>query len=239
MIEKTNLTIPDLSEDNKPREKLLKNGKKSLSDAELIAIIIGSGQQGQNAIQLAQQMLKDYEHSLSRLSRAEATELIRNYKGIEKAKAAKIIAALELGYRLGSNIDNDKSIYAKNSMDLYKYVSGKIIDQPYEEFWAIYLNVRNKIISSQQISSGGITDTPVDLRHLFKYALEHNAVRIAVAHNHPTGDTKPSSMDNKLTYKLHEAGKLMNIELIDHIIVGIDGSGQQTYYSYHDNGNIL
>ncbi len=239
MSEKTNLTIHELSEDNKPRERLLRNGKKTLTDAELIAIIIGSGQQGQNAIALAQTMLRDYEFSLARLSRAEATELIKKYKGIEKAKATKIIAALELGYRLNSNINKDRSVFINNSTDLFNYISKDIINLPYEEFWAIYLNAKNKVITSQQIGSGGITETPVDLRRLFKYAIEHNAVRVAVAHNHPTGDTKPSSIDNKLTQRLQEAGMLMNIQLLEHIIVGIDGNGRQNYYSYHDNGNLL
>ena len=239
MTEKTSITVPEMPDDSKPRERLLRNGKKSLSDAELLAIIIGSGQQGQNVITLAQTMLKDYEYSLARLSRAEATELIKRYKGIEKAKAAKIIAALELGCRLNSNLDNDKSMYIKDSSDLFRYISGKMSKQNYEEFWAIYLNIKNKIIASQQISSGGITDTPVDIRRLFKYAIDNNAVRVAVAHNHPTGDTKPSMTDNRLTQRLYEAGKLMNIELIEHIIIGADAYGRDSYYSYHDHGHIL
>ena len=230
-----NLTLKDWALEDRPREKLIAKGKKELSDAELIAILIGSGSVGQSAVDLSKEILKSNDNSLSLLSRQGISELTRDFKGMGEAKAVTIIAALELGYRMLSEDINRQDHYIKDSYSLFKYISPSLVDLPVEEFWAIYLNTRNKVLFKQRISIGGITDTPVDLRRIFATALEKNAVAIAVAHNHPTGHLNPSREDKTLTCRILEAGKILNIRLVDHIIVGIDDKNRADYYSFRDN----
>jgi len=230
-----NLTLKDWALEDRPREKLIAKGKKELSDAELIAILIGSGSVGQSAVDLSKEILKSNDNSLSLLSRQGISELTRDFKGMGEAKAVTIIAALELGYRMLSEDINRQDHYIKDSYSLFKYISPSLVDLPVEEFWAIYLNTRNKVLFKQRISIGGITDTPVDLRRIFATALEKNAVAIAVAHNHPTGHLTPSREDKTLTCRILEAGKILNIRLVDHIIVGIDDKNRADYYSFRDN----
>lgn len=235
---KQNLTLKDWALEDRPREKLIAKGKKELSNAELIAILIGSGSMGQSAVELAKEILNSNDNNLSLLSRQGVKELTRDFKGMGEAKAVTIIAALELGYRMLTENLNARELYVKDSLSLFNYISPSLIDLPVEEFWAIYLNAKNKILFKQRISIGGITDTPVDIRRIFATALEKNAVSIAVAHNHPTGQLNPSSQDKNLTCRILEAGKVLSITLIDHIIVGIGDDCRPNYYSFHDNGLV-
>lgn len=238
MERKNTLTLKDWDDSDKPREKMIANGKKSLSEAELIGILIGSGNPGQSAVDLARDILNASGNSLSQLSRLEISELTKAHKGIGEAKAISILAALELGYRMLNETKNTKDFIIKNSENLFQYISPKLIDLPNEEFWAIYLNNRGKVIYSQRIASGGLTETAVDIRLIFKTAFEKNAVAIAVAHNHPSGSLAPSDKDKQLTTSILESGKILHIPLIEHIIVAITESGHPEYYSFYDN-NII
>lgn len=235
---KPSITVKDWALEDRPREKLIAKGKKELSNAELIAILIGSGSVGQSAVDLAKEILKSNGNDLSLLSRQGIKELTRDFKGMGEAKAVSIIAALELGYRMLSENINKKEHYINDSKALFNYICPSLIDLPVEEFWAIYLNIRKKVLFKQRISIGGYTDTPVDIRRIYATALEKNAVYVAVAHNHPTGHLKPSIEDKNLTCRILEAGKTLNIQLIEHLIVGIDENNRPDYYSFHDNGLV-
>lgn len=235
---KSSITVKDWAKEDRPREKLISKGKKELSNAELIAILIGSGSVGQSAVDLAKELLKSNDNDLSQLSRQGIKDLTHGFKGMGEAKAVSIIAALELGYRMLSENTNKKEAIINDSQDLFNYICPSLIDLPVEEFWAIYLNIRKKVLFKQRISIGGISDTPVDIRRIFATALEKNAVYVAVAHNHPTGHLRPSTEDKNLTCRILDAGKILNIQLIEHIIVGIDANNHPDYYSFHDNGLI-
>ena len=235
---KGTITLKDWALEDRPREKLIAKGKKELSNAELIAILIGSGSIGQSAVDLAKEILKSSDNDLTLLSRLGIKELTRDFKGMGEAKAVSIIAALELGYRMLSDTSKKKEYYLNNSTDLFNYICPSLVDLPIEEFWAIYLNNRRKVLFKQRISIGGLTDTNVDIRRIYATALEKNAVYVAVAHNHPTGHLNPSKEDKHLTCRILDAGKILNINLIEHIIVGIDDNNNPDYYSFHDNGLV-
>ena len=237
MQKKKNLTIKEMDGSDRPRERMLEMGKKQMSNSELLAILIGSGTVGTSAVDLSKEILLSVGGNLGELSKMTPQDLMR-FKGIGEAKGVTLSAALELGRRLvqEQSLRNDAVI--RDSGDLYRYIQSKIIDLPHEEFWAVFFNNRNKIMGCRRISSGGITDTAVDIRILFKSALESNAVSIAVAHNHPSGNLKPSQQDNMLTKKIDDAGKTLNIRLLDHVIVGVGPDGAPDYYSYRDNGRL-
>ena len=234
--QKESITLKDWAIEDRPREKLIAKGKKELSNAELIAILIGSGSVGQSAVELAKEILYSYDNDLSLLSRQTIGDLTKGFKGMGEAKAVSVIAALELGYRMLNETNSKKEVYISDSMELFRYISPSLIDLPCEEFWAIYMNHRNKVLFKQRISIGGITETPVDLRKIFSIALEKNAVRIALAHNHPSGHLTPSKPDKSLTHNIMQAGKILNIDVMDHIIVGVDDNNRPDYYSFLDNG---
>lgn len=237
-LERTGLTLKDWSDEDKPREKLIVKGKKELSNAELLAILLGSGSVGQSAVELAKEILRNHDNYLSLLSRRSVSDLVRDYKGVGEAKAVTIVAALELGYRLLSEESRRKEYYVTDSREIFEYIAPSLIDLQHEEFWAIYLNVKRKVLFKQRISSGGITSTPVDVRLIYATALEKSAVTIAVVHNHPTGIIMPSKDDKELTQKLLDAGKLLSIPLMDHLIVGINDKHKPAYFSFHDQGLI-
>ena len=230
-------TLKDCSEEDKPREKMLAKGKKELSNSELIGILLGSGTPGQNAVELGKEILIACDNKLSRLSKMEIKDICR-FKGVGPAKAVTISAAIELGRRMRDEKEEAVEPFVKESSDLFKLLEPKLIDLTHEEFWMVCLNIRGKVVGMSRISSGGLTDTPVDIRLIFKYALERNATSICVAHNHPSGDFRPSKMDNDLTLKISEAGRTLNIRLVDHIIIGIRLDGKSDYFSYADNGKI-
>ncbi|RRO22579.1 RadC family protein [Flavobacteriaceae bacterium 14752] len=221
------LSIKSWSENDRPREKLLYKGKSSLSDAELLAILIGSGNRAESAVGLCKRILKDKDHQLKLLSKMSVEEL-QHYKGIGEAKAISIVAALELGKRHGNA---DLPIFPKitSSADAYKVMKSIIGDLAHEEFWALLLDNSNKVINKHQVSKGGITSTVVDIRLIFKKALTSGAVALILAHNHPSGTLKPSRLDIKLTEKIKNAAELMDLKLFDHIIVT-----EKSYFSFAD-----
>jgi DNA repair protein RadC len=222
------LSIKSWSEDDRPREKLLHKGKSALSDAELLAILIGSGNREESAVDLCKRILSDKEHQLKKLSKMSIKEL-QNYKGIGEAKAISIIAALEIGKRHGNS---ELPIFPKitSSQDAFKVLKSIIGDLEHEEFWALFLDNSNKVINKLQVSKGGITSTVVDIRLIFKKAITSGAVSIILAHNHPSGTLKPSRQDIKLTEKFKNASEIMDIKLLDHLIVT-----DKSYFSFADD----
>lgn len=230
------LPITEWNEEDRPREKMLIQGKKSLTDSELIAILLRTGIKGTNAIDLAKSILQQADGQLTELARQEVYDLQSNHKGLGMAKAVTVLAALELGNRMLRENNDNKDNIVRDSNDLFRHTASDIINLPHEEFWAIYITQRNKISWKQRIGAGGLTQTTVDLRIIFRAALEHNAVSIAVVHNHPSGRLQPSQPDKDLTKRITDAGKILNIKLIDHLIVGILPSGKPDYFSFADNG---
>lgn len=222
-------TIKQLAEDDRPREKMLLKGCRALSDAELIAILIGSGNKNETAIQLSQRILIDCKNDINQLARLSIHELC-NYKGIGEAKAISIAAAMELGRRRDHQTPEERSTIT-SSQSAFQIISPYLRDLPHEEFWILILNRANKLISKECVSTGGINATLVDARKVFKPAILQTASSIVLAHNHPSGNNNPSDDDVKLTRKLKEAGKLFDITVIDHIIVA-----ENTYFSFADEG---
>ncbi len=221
--------IKSWADEDKPREKLLVKGRKALSNAELIAILIGSGSRNETAVALSRKILADHSNNLVALSKLSVKDLCK-YKGIGEAKAISIIAALELGRRQqGSDIQSKPQITC--SSDIYQLLRSSMEDLDKEVFKAVYLNRNNKVLLVKTISEGGIAATVVDPRLIFKQALEINAVSIAVAHNHPSGSLFPSQADRAITSKLVEAGKFLEVRLLDHIIISEMG-----YFSFADEG---
>ncbi len=230
------LPISQWAEEDRPREKMLSLGKKSLTDSELIAILLRTGVIGTSAIDLAKKLLQESGNSLTNLSRMEINDLKKIHKGLGMAKSVTVIAALELGNRMMREAKETKEDIVRNSEDLFHVIGPTIWDLPNEEFWAVYLNQRNKVVRKQRIGSGGLTQTTVDLRIIFREALQYNAVAVAVAHNHPSGNLRPSTADKELTQRISEAGKILHIKLIEHLIVGIKPEGKPDYYSFSESG---
>ena len=229
MTENSFFPITNWSEDDKPREKLMLKGKSVLSDAELIAILIGSGSRNESAVDLSKRILASVDTNLNALGKTSLSQLM-SFKGIGEAKAISIIAALELGRRRR----------AEGAVELKKVTSSKIIfeimqpiigELPHEEFWIIYLNNSNKVISKSQLSKGGITGTLVDVRLVFKTALEMGATALILCHNHPSGTLIPSEADKQITRKLKLAGDSLEIKVLDHLIVT-----EKNYFSFVDEG---
>ena len=236
-MSKKTLTVKEWADEDKPREKMLSHGKKQLSNVELVAILLRNGLQGKSVLELAREVLDSAGNSLTTLSKMDYKQLSCR-KGMAKAKVTTLMAALELGWRMQSEIDNEKLTVIDSSDKLFKYFLSTTIDLDHEEFWAVYLNNHNKVLGRQRISMGGLTETTVDVRILLRGALEYKATALAVMHNHPTGVTKPSTQDRALTRKLMEACKIMDLQLKDHIIVGLAPDGHADYYSFHDNGLV-
>jgi DNA repair protein RadC len=225
------IPITAWDDSDKPREKMLLKGKSALSDAELIAILMGSGNTKETAVDLAKRILSENQNNLLELSRKSIAELTR-YNGIGEAKAISIIAALELGQRRRqSEVIERKKI--TSSHDVFEYMSLYLSDLNHEEFWILLLNRANQVIAQQMIGQGGISSTAVDLKKIFKQVLDYQASGIILAHNHPSGNLKPSDQDNLLTKKIAEAAKLMEISVLDHLIISAN-----SYYSYADEGNL-
>lgn len=225
-----NYTIKQLAEEDRPREKLLLKGRRVLTNAELLAILLQSGYKNQTAVGLAHEILNTYGKDLNALAKLEVKDL-KKFKGVGEAKAISIIAALELGRR--RQMAEVKSVNKINSSkDLYNYFYPNISDISHEEFWVIYLNKSNTPLDSMKISSGGVAGTVVDIKGVLKEALlSKTCTSIAVCHNHPSGNLKPSDSDITLTRKLKESAKLMDIVLLDHLIIGDKG-----FFSFADEG---
>jgi DNA repair protein RadC len=221
--------INQWAEDDRPREKMANKGKLSLSDAELIAILIGSGNINQSAVELSQQILKDVENNLIELSKLSISDLCK-YNGVGSAKAISIIAALELGKRRLST----KALLKKkvtSSQDAYNLFLPYLVDRYDEEFRMLLLDRSNKIIRNLSVGEGGFAGTVADPKKIFKLALQHNSSSIILGHNHPSNNVSPSEMDIKLTKKLIRVGESLDLLVLDHIIVGND-----SYYSFADEG---
>ena len=219
--------INQWAEDDRPREKFLLKGKSSLSDSELLAILIGSGSRNESAVQLCQRILFASDNNLSTLGKMSIAQLIQ-FKGIGEAKAISIAAALELGRRRRSEeaVELKKITSSKAVFDIMQPVIGEL---PHEEFWVLYLNNSNKVIYKAQLSKGGITGTVVDIRIIFKLAFEQNATAIILTHNHPSGKLMASDADLQITKRIKEAGKTLEIQVLDHIIITENG-----YFSFQD-----
>jgi len=226
-----NLKITEWAPEDRPREKLLTKGIQSLSDAELIAILIGSGSKNETAVELSKRILAGVSNNLNELGKLTVSAL-QQYKGIGEAKAISIVAAMELGKRRKiSEIIEKKQV--DSSKDIFELFNSVIGDLLYEEFWVVFLNRSNKIMSKLKISQGGVSGTVIDNRIVLKNALDRLASGIIICHNNPSGNKQPSTSDVDITKKLAEAGKLMEINVLDHIIIA-----NNTYFSFADEGLI-
>lgn len=223
--------IKSWSPNDRPREKFLEKGRSSLTEAELLAIIIGSGTKKFTALDLAKEVLAACDNSLFELGKMEVNELC-NLRGIGQARAIAIVAAIELGRRRKEAKVTDK-MKITCSKDAFDIISPFLQDQKHEEFWVIYLNRANKVIATKNISKGGIAGTVADSRIIFKQGIEMLACAIILCHNHPSGNLRASEADIQLTKKLKEAGTFLEIPVLDHLIVGESG-----YLSFADEGMI-
>jgi len=225
------LKITEWAVEDRPRERLWNKGPSSLSDAELIAILIGSGTKNASAVDLARELLALAGNNLASLGKLTADE-IKKLKGIGNARAVTIVAALELGRRR-KLAEVSENTQIRSSSDVFNIFQPLMEDLPHEEFWILFLNRANKIINRMKISQGGVSGTVTDVRIILKKAIETLASGLVICHNHPSGNNSPSDSDIKITQKIKEAGALMDIQLLDHIIV----CGNE-YYSFADNGMI-
>ncbi|WP_127140106.1 RadC family protein [Flagellimonas marinaquae] len=222
-------SIKNWADDDRPREKLVQKGSFVLSDAELIAILIGSGSREESAVELSKRILASVDNNLNELGKLSVNQLMR-FKGIGEAKAVSIAAALEVGRRRRLE-DTSKIVKIQSSHDVFELLYPLIGELPHEEFWIVYLNNSNKVIHKSQLSKGGITGTLVDVRLVLKQALELGAVGIILAHNHPSGTLKPSAADKQITQKLKTASEALDIQVLDHLILA-----QNEYLSFADKG---
>ena len=226
---KPTFSIKNWSEDDRPREKLLQKGKNILSNAELIAILIGSGNREESAVALSKRILNSVEDNLNELGKLTISDLVK-FKGIGEAKAVSIVAALELGRRRREEeaLERKKITSSSSVFELMQSIIGEL---PHEEFWIIYLNNSNKVLQKLQLSKGGITGTLVDSRLVLKTALQLGAVGLILTHNHPSGTLKPSQADKNITQKLKVAGESLDIKVLDHVIIT-----EKAYFSFADEG---
>ncbi|MGV4379940.1 RadC family protein [Ornithobacterium rhinotracheale] len=223
--------LNEWAEDDRPREKLMLKGKDALSDAELLAIIMGSGNREETAVDLAKRILQDHHHNWNELAKRSVSEL-KKYKGVGEVKAIGIVSALEIGRRRAKQTPVRRP-QIKSSQSAYEYLRHELEDLHVEEFWVLFLNQSNRVIAAQKISEGGIVGALVDVRVLFKKAIEMYATAVIVAHNHPSGALHPSTEDLQITAKIKEAGNVLNIPMLDHLIIAQSG-----YYSFADDGQV-
>ncbi|MFC3199777.1 DNA repair protein RadC [Parapedobacter deserti] len=223
------VTIKAWAEADRPREKLQEQGRRALTDAELLAILIGSGSRDESAVELCRRILHDAGNDLNELSRLSVPELC-HYKGIGEAKAISIVAALELGRRRVDRKKEERPIL-NSSKRVHEYMDRVYKDLPYEEFWVLFLGGGCKLITKQLVGKGGNDFTPVDIKQVLRLALEYRASSVILTHNHPSGTLKPSTMDIQLTNKLAEAAKLFDFVINDHVIFADSG-----YCSFRDSG---
>lgn len=223
----TKISIKAWAEEDRPREKLNSQGRRALSDAELIAILIGSGSRNESAVELSKRILHHYDNDLQKLGKVSVSELSK-FKGIGEAKAISIIAALELGRRRGDTEIKAPEI-VNGSRSVYNVLRRHLVDLNHEEFWILLLSRNCKIIAKELISKGGLSGTVADPKVIFGIALQHQASSIILAHNHPSGNLKPSQQDIDLTKKIHAAGRILDIGVLDHLII-TDGG----FFSFAD-----
>lgn len=228
--------VKDMSPDDKPREKAMANGIETLSSTELLAIIFGSGMKGKSVVDLSREILSDVENRLDRLAQLSIQALSSRYDGVGPAKAISLAAAIELGRRCQREIENRANLNTviTGSDSVYREMRHSLENIQHEEFWVVYLSRSNKIIGKERISKGGVAMTVVDVKIILKSAVDRLASGIVLVHNHPSGNNRPSGEDDKLTRKINEGGKILDVKVVDHLIITSSG-----YYSYHDNGNII
>lgn len=223
--------IRSWAEEERPREKLLLKGRASLTDAEILAIIIGSGSTEKSAVDLAREILKTYNFDINFLARASIKDL-QKFKGVGEAKAISIVAALELSRRRkGVSTETPKAI--QSSAEVFNYFKPLLADLSHEEFWVLLLDKANKPIKHVKIGQGGISSVLADPKLIFKPALEYLSSHIIIVHNHPSGSLKPSKPDIDMTKKIKSGGELLEIQLLDHLIFT-----DHSYYSFSDNGQL-
>ena len=225
------ITIKAWAEADRPREKMMRLGQKGLSDAELLAILLGSGSRQETALALARRILQAVEGNLVRLGRCTRAEL-QAFRGVGEAKAVSVMAALELGRRRQLAQVSDRP-QVRSSKDAYRAIAPMLLDLPHEEFWILLLNRANRVIGREQISAGGVTGTVVDAKLIFRKAMEGLACSLILCHNHPSGNLRPSQADIDLTAKLQEAGKTLDVVILDHLIIG-----DKQYFSFADEGKM-
>ncbi len=230
-MKQNNQSIKNWATEDRPREKMLEKGRETLSDAELIAILIGSGNSKESAVDLSRRILKDVDDNLIQLSQLSINELM-SYNGIGEAKAISIAAAMELGRRRRF-AETVRQPTVNNSKDAFEYFYMKVSDIRHEQFWVMLLSSTNKVIKIVKISDGGLNMTMADPKRIFKIALENNALAVVLCHNHPSGNVNPSDSDKTLTRNIINCGKILEIKILDHIIIGID-----KYFSFADSGLI-
>ncbi|MFL5765486.1 MAG: DNA repair protein RadC [Bacteroidia bacterium] len=230
-MEENKLGIKYWAEEDRPREKLLEKGRNVLTEAELIAILIGSGSRSETALELSKRILASVGNDLNHLGKLSVKELTK-FKGMGDAKSISVIAALELGRRR-KETEISKKEKITSSQDVYDLMRPMMLDLPHEEFWMLILNRANLVVKREMISRGGVAGTVVDSRIIFKAAIENYASSIIICHNHPSGNLKPSDADVKVTKSIRDAGKIMEIPLLDHIIITENG-----FYSFADEGAL-
>lgn len=223
----TSFSIKDWADDDKPRKKLVLKGHAALSDAELIAILIGSGNRDESAVALSKRILASTNNNLNELGKLTIKQLMQ-FKGIGEAKAITIVAALEIGRRRRGETAQ-KITKINSSKDVFELLQPILGELPHEEFWIVYLNNSNKVLHKEQLSKGGITGTLVDVRLVLKQALEYGAIGIILAHNHPSSTLRPSSADKQITNKLKIASEALDIKVLDHVIIT-----EKAYFSFAD-----
>lgn len=226
------LTIREWAEDDRPREKMLRKGSQSLSDAELLAILIGSGSRNETVVELSRRILHDCHDNLNELAQMSIADLCKRFKGIGEAKAITIVAALEMGKRrkMSETLERKKITSSGHLFDLFEPV---LIDLAHEEFWLGLLNGANKVIEIKRLTQGGTRQTVVDIPMLLKMALEKSAQSVVVAHNHPSGQNRPSPEDDKITKLIKSGCEAIGISFLDHIIIA-----RGSYYSFADEGKM-
>ncbi len=230
----TSMRVTDLADSDRPREKALEKGIGVLTDTELLAIILGSGVPGKSVLSLSREILSDNDNNLSRVCRLSIHELTSKYQGVGPAKAISMMAAIEFGSRCVHSLSSaDATPPMTSSEAVYNHMRQKLERLGHEEFWVLFLNRSNRIISAERVSQGGMAATVVDVRILLKSALDRMSTNIILCHNHPSGILCPSVQDDTLTKKITDAARLLDISVLDHVIVGATG-----YYSYRDDGKI-
>lgn len=227
-----NRRIADLTKEDRPREKALAKGLDALTTTELIAILLGSGTQGESVVDLAQRLLKESDNKLSELSKRSVRNLVKSFKGIGEAKAITLLSAIELGKRYAQeNIEETPTLNTPDKV--FATMRYHFADLQHEEFWAIYLNNAKRMISKIRISQGGVSATIVDPKIILRYAIENLATAIILVHNHPSGNLMPSREDDNQTERIAKAAKLFDIQLVDHLIVAAGN-----FYSYANEGRL-
>ncbi|MEO5673501.1 MAG: DNA repair protein RadC [Chitinophagales bacterium] len=225
--------IKSWAEEDRPREKLMQKGKQSLSESELIAILVRTGTEKNDALQVSKELLNKVKNDLNELSKLSVKDMLGlSVKGIGETKAITIVAALELGRRRQSSEVKEKEKFT-SSRDIFETIYPMLADKQHEEFWILLLNRANKLIEKIQISTGGLTGTVADVRMIFEHAIKSKATSVILSHNHPSGNLSPSQTDIDLTKKMVKGGETLDIKVLDHIIIG-----DNQYYSFADEGMI-